>query len=181
MASDRPRRSQPFGSLVHAAELHAARATTMSRCRSPCPRCHPTSVMLRPLPSVTSRSALRASRYVVVLQRGPQHRTCASAFPSVRQGKRRTGRTVRSGPLRDQTHSGPRRPAGETAGAGLLKSSESCWMRGSCDTCGYGNGPDRGGSVGSSPPAVHEVELLRLCVIWLEIFDTRSATPAEPP
>ena len=33
-----------------------------------------------------------------------------------------------------------------------LSSSESCWIRGSCDTAGHGYGFERGPSVGSSPP-----------------------------
>ena len=33
------------------------------------------------------------------------------------------------------------------------RSSESCWMRGSCETAGNGYGALAGGSVGSSPRA----------------------------
>ena len=48
-------------------------------------------------------------------------------------------------------------------------SSNSRWMRGSCDTGGNGYGAEAGGSVGSSPrSAVDLVELLGLGVVGLE-------------
>src|SRR3954454_10753067 len=50
------------------------------------------------------------------------------------------------------------------------RSSESCWMRGSCETAGCGYGALAGGSVGSSPRgAAHLVELLGARVVRLHL------------
>ena len=102
---------------------------------------------------------------------GRTQRTCASALPSVRHGKpsKRSHRTQRppSGSASSRST-----PTGRWNGWWPVraKSSASCWMRGSCETAGYGNGPERRGSVGSSPSLpVDEVETLGLGVVGLEV------------
>ena len=125
-----------------------------------------TSVTLWPLLSVTSRSAFACVISVTLswVSAGRTHRTCASAFPSVRQGKpsNRSQRTQRPASGSDSFRS---TPTGRWNGRCPVfsKSSDSCWMRGSCDTGGYGNGAGarRLGRVLARLP-VHEVELLRL-------------------
>ena len=80
--------------------------------------------------------------------------TSASDFPCTAQGKP-SQFMQRTQALYGMFDSTSRIPHGAWNGwwPAAARSSESCWIRGSCETGGNGYGPLAGGSVGSSPRA----------------------------
>ena len=80
--------------------------------------------------------------------------TSASDLPCTRTGTRRSSGSARTRCTPCSARSVERRTAHGTGGSPFAaRSSESCWMRGSCETAGYGYGALDGPSVGSSPRA----------------------------
>ena len=84
------------------------------------------------------------------MQVGTDRRQCGGHHQVVERPHEQGRRGDHKGPLDASSVShclAPERPSAWSS----QSQSESCWVRGSCDTGGYGNGLERGGMVGSSP------------------------------